>query len=188
MSPTQSHPVFAQTIETPLGPIELRASGGSLCGLYLPTTRHPPGPLPAAGAPSSDGDRAVLAEAAAQLRAYFAGARLQFDLPLALAGTPFQQRVWRKLCDIPFATTWSYGALARAVAQPTAYRAVGAANGRNPVSIVVPCHRVIGSDGSLTGYGGGEPAKRWLLDHEARVQGIRVSAAGRVGEGLEAAR
>jgi methylated-DNA-[protein]-cysteine S-methyltransferase len=130
----------------------------------------------------------VLAEATRQLRAYFSGDLRRFDLPLAAEGTIFQQRVWRKLGEIPFATTWSYGALARAVTRPTAYRAVGAANGRNPISIIIPCHRVIGSDGSLTGYGGGEPAKRWLLDHEARVNGGLVAAGRGVGERLEAAR
>ena len=119
----------------------------------------------------------MLVAAARQLAEYFAGRRRAFDLPLAPAGTPFQQQVWRQLLQIPFGSTCSYGALARAVGRPSASRAVGAANGRNPISIIIPCHRVIGSDGSLTGYGGGEPAKRWLLDHESpalRLSGVSV--------------
>jgi methylated-DNA-[protein]-cysteine S-methyltransferase len=166
-----------RVVDTPLGPVELRAAGGALTGLYLPSTKHPPDPVPGGGTPN-EADAALLAAAAQQLREYFAGERRRFDLPLAPSGTAFQERVWRKLGDIPYARTWSYGELARAVEQPTASRAVGAANGRNPISIIIPCHRVIGSDGSLTGYGGGEPAKRWLLDHEARVTSqLRPSSA-----------
>jgi methylated-DNA-[protein]-cysteine S-methyltransferase len=150
-------------LATPIGPVELRASGGSLCGLYLPETRHPPAP-----AGRDDASEPVLVAAARQLAEYFAGQRRTFELPLCPQGTPFQQRVWRQLLEIPYGSTCSYGALARALAHPGASRAVGAANGRNPISIIIPCHRVIGSDGSLTGYGGGEPAKRWLLAHEAR--------------------
>lgn len=101
-----------------------------------------------------------------QLEAYFAGELEEFTLELAPAGTPFQQRVWRALLEIPFGTTESYGALARRIGLPQAARAVGLANGRNPISIVIPCHRVIGADGSLTGYGGGLERKRWLLAHE----------------------
>lgn len=96
-------------------------------------------------------------------------------MPLAPDGTPFQQRVWQALLAIPFGVTASYGDLARAIGQPTASRAVGAANGRNPLAIIIPCHRVIGSQGALTGYGGGLTAKRWLLDHEGRV-GSRSAA------------
>jgi methylated-DNA-[protein]-cysteine S-methyltransferase len=188
VNPSQSILTFARTIESPLGPIELRACNGALSGLYLPTTKHPPAPLAAGAWHPVGGEREVLAEAAEQLRAYFAGERQRFDLPLAAEGTAFQQRVWRMLIDIPFAATWSYGALARAVAHPTAYRAVGSANGRNPISIIIPCHRVIGSDGSLTGYGGGEPAKRWLIEHEIRVQGAIATGGGPVRERLEAAR
>ena len=104
----------------------------------------------------------------AQLQAYFAGELRDFELPLAAEGTPFQQRVWRALCDIPYGETISYGELARRIGQPTASRAVGLANGQNPISIVVPCHRVIGANGSLTGYGGGLARKRWLLAHESK--------------------
>ena len=98
-----------------------------------------------------------------------AGALTVFDLPLRLGGTAFQNRVWKALCDIPFGETTTYGALARRIGKPTAFRAVGAANGANPLPIVVPCHRVIGSDGSLTGFGGGIEIKRFLLAHEAGV-------------------
>lgn len=108
----------------------------------------------------------MLARAAAQLAEYFRGERLEFDLPLAMEGTAFQRRVWDELMAIPYAATWSYGELARAIGRPSASRAVGAANGRNPIAIIVPCHRVIGAKGALTGYGGGMAAKQWLLAHE----------------------
>ncbi len=101
-----------------------------------------------------------------QLAEYFAGERTEFDIPLKLAGTPFQNRVWQELARIPFGVTISYGELARRVGQPTASRAVGSANGKNPISIIVPCHRVIATSGNLTGYGGGLPNKQWLLQHE----------------------
>jgi methylated-DNA-[protein]-cysteine S-methyltransferase len=114
------------------------------------------------------GETPLLRETRRQLEAYFAGALTRFDLPLAPSGTPFQLRVWERLLAIPYGETWSYRRLAIELGQPTATRAVGASNGRNPISIIVPCHRVIGADGSLTGYGGGLPAKRWLLAHEAR--------------------
>jgi len=111
-------------------------------------------------------DRTRLAETIRQLRAYFAGALREFDLPLAPEGTEFQQRVWRELLTVPFGTTISYGELARRIGSPKASRAVGLANGANPIGIVIPCHRVIGSDGTLTGYGGGLKNKAWLLAHE----------------------
>ena len=110
----------------------------------------------------------ILHEAARQLDAYFARDLRDFDLPLILKGTPFQVRAWRALQQIPYGTTRSYAEQARAIGAPDAVRAVGAANGRNPVPIVVPCHRVIGSNGKLTGFGGGLPLKRWLLDLEMR--------------------
>ena len=113
---------------------------------------------------------ALLVGAAGQLTEYFAGDRTEFDLPLRPIGTDFQRRVWRALCDIPFGRTWSYGELAMHIGSPTASRAVGLANGRNPISIVIPCHRVIGANGSMTGYGGGIERKRWLLAHEAGAQ------------------
>ncbi len=150
------------TIESPLGPLRLVADGDELIGLYLPDQ---PGPA----APGAREARTpVLARAAAQLAEYFAGERREFDLPLAPRGTGFQLRVWRELARIPYGETRSYGELARAIDQPAASRAVGAANGKNPISIVVPCHRVIAGTGALTGYAGGIAAKRWLLEHEAR--------------------
>jgi methylated-DNA-[protein]-cysteine S-methyltransferase len=107
-----------------------------------------------------------LPAAARQLKEYFAGKRREFALPLRLDGTEFQQRVWGELTKIPFGETRSYGQLAKRLNNPNGSRAVGLANGRNPIAIIVPCHRVIGADGSLTGYGGGLPRKRWLLAHE----------------------
>jgi methylated-DNA-[protein]-cysteine S-methyltransferase len=114
-------------------------------------------------------DCAVLDETARQLRAYFAGELVRFDLPLDLVGTPFQLQAWRALADVPFGTTVSYGEQARRLGRPAAARAVGAANGRNPVPIVLPCHRIVGADRSLVGFGGGLDRKAWLLEHEAKV-------------------
>lgn len=119
--------------------------------------------------PVEDGwerDDAALAEVTRQLDEYFAGARVEFDLVLAPRGTPFQREVWDQLCRIPYGETISYGELAKRVDRPGAARAVGSANGQNPIAIIVPCHRVIGADGSLTGFGGGLPWKRWLLNRE----------------------
>lgn len=113
-------------------------------------------------------DDGLLAEAIGQLRAYFAGERREFSLPLRPQGTPFQNRVWSALRGVPFGATVSYGELARRIGQPSAARAVGAANAANPLPIVVPCHRVVGEDHSLTGFGGGLATKRFLLAHEAR--------------------
>ena len=114
-------------------------------------------------------DDSLFEQAFEQLHAYFAGELTQFDLPIRLAGTAFQNKVWTALCDIPFGETTSYGALASRIGRPTASRAVGGANGANPLPIVVPCHRVIGSDKSLTGFGGGVEIKRFLLAHEQRI-------------------
>jgi O-6-methylguanine DNA methyltransferase len=105
-----------------------------------------------------------------QLEQYFSGMRTEFDIPLDLSGSEFQMAVWKELLRIPYGRTTTYGEIARRVGQPRAARAVGLANNQNPIAIVVPCHRVVGSDGSLTGYGGGMAAKRWLLDHESRIQ------------------
>ncbi|MDE2196162.1 MAG: methylated-DNA--[protein]-cysteine S-methyltransferase [Gammaproteobacteria bacterium] len=112
-------------------------------------------------------DKQPFGQVMAQLAAYFAGRRRAFDVPLAPAGTPFQLKVWRALQTIPYGETWSYGELARRIRKPTASRAVGAANGDNPIAIIVPCHRVIGADGSLTGYGGGLRIKQQLLELES---------------------
>lgn len=121
------------------------------------------GERPIQPVPEWQRDDRALAPFIAQFEAYFAGRLQRFDLPLAARGTPFQQAVWRALCDIPYGETASYLDIANAIGNPKAVRAVGAANGRNPLSIIVPCHRVIGRNGSLTGYGGGLPIKRWLL-------------------------
>jgi methylated-DNA-[protein]-cysteine S-methyltransferase len=118
-------------------------------------------------APLWQRDPEIFRDACAQLTAYFAGDLREFDLPLEAPGSDFQRRVWRELRQIPFGRSISYGELARRIGQPAASRAVGRANGQNPISIIVPCHRVIGADGTLTGYGGGLDRKRWLLDHEA---------------------
>lgn len=120
------------------------------------------------GALTENAEHPVLREAARQLRAYFAGKLKRFDLPLAASGTGFQHKVWDALLTIPFGETRSYGAIARQIGHPSAYRAVGAANGKNPLSIVVPCHRAIGANGSLTGFAGGIAIKRRLLDLEGR--------------------
>jgi methylated-DNA-[protein]-cysteine S-methyltransferase len=158
-------------ISSPVGPLALVAADGELCGLYLDAAAHPPAAA-ALGEPDAGGrDGAVLAEAASQLDRYFAGVLTEFDLPLRLDGTAFQQRVWGALRTIPYGQTISYRELADRIGQPAAVRAVGLANGRNPASIIVPCHRVIGADGSLTGYGGGLDRKRFLIDHERQVSG-----------------
>ena len=116
----------------------------------------------------------MLDEAERQLRAYFAGRLRAFDLPLRFGGTPFQQSVWRALGQIPSGETATYADIARAVGRPRAFRAVGMANHSNPISIVIPCHRVVGASGALTGYAGGLDAKRWLLDHERRWADVEV--------------
>ena len=147
------------TLTTPIGELLLTADDdGALTGVNLPN-RHPD---PAGW----ERDDELLADARRQLTEYFAGERTAFDLPLRPAGAPFQLRVWEALMRIPYGETASYGELARELGHPTAARAVGAANGRNPIAIVVPCHRVIGSNGSLTGYAGGLECKRALLDLE----------------------
>ena len=115
-------------------------------------------------------DKVVTREAREQLLQYFSGERREFDLKMNLAGTEFQQRTWQTLASIPYGQTWSYADLANRVGSPKAVRAVGAANGRNPLPIVLPCHRVIGSNGTLTGFGGGLPVKKWLLEHESGLR------------------
>jgi len=131
--------------------------------------------------PAADADRDDQAFVAVrqQLLEYFSGGRAEFDLPLAPQGTNFQQRVWAELRRIPYGQTASYTEIAQRIGQPTAVRAVGMANGRNPISLIVPCHRVVGSDGSLTGYAGGLDAKRWLLRHEQSGFGAESGAAPR---------
>ncbi|MGW5053029.1 methylated-DNA--[protein]-cysteine S-methyltransferase [Actinokineospora sp. NPDC004072] len=150
-------------IDSPVGPLTLVATDGILSGLYMVDQRHRP-----VESTFGERDETILPEVKAQLAAYFTGELTEFDVPLRLHGTPFQQEVWRALCEIPYGETISYGELARRVARPAASRAVGAANGRNPISVIVPCHRVVGSTGDLTGYGGGVERKRFLLDFETR--------------------
>ncbi len=150
-------------VESPIGPLTLVGDGEALSGLYMELHTPAARPVPS----QSIRDDRAFATARTQLAEYFAGERTAFDLPLRLTGTPFQLEVWSALQAVPYGETVSYGELARRIGQPAAVRAVGLANGRNPVSIVVPCHRVIGSNGSLTGYGGGLDRKRHLLGLEA---------------------
>lgn len=145
---------------TPVGPLTLEADGGVLTGLRF-------GALGRTTSDAAPPDAEVLDRARLELAEYFARQREAFTVPLRPAGTPFQLRVWEQLRAIPYGTTICYGELARRVGDPRASRAVGTANGRNPISIIVPCHRVIGADGTLTGFGGGMAAKRTLIDLES---------------------
>lgn len=154
------------TMPSPVGPLFLAADDDGLHRIEFASPRHPV----QRGHDWREGDHAVLRETRRQLEAYFAGTRRTFDLPLAPRGTGFQLDVWQALRDIPYGETISYATLAQRIAKPTAMRAVGAANGRNPLPIVVPCHRVIGADGSLTGFGGGLPVKRFLLTLEGALR------------------
>lgn len=149
-------------LDTPIGRLQLVAAGDRLCRVAFPGAQR--GDLSTAPSP-------VLAAAAAQLEAYFAGHRRSFDLPLAPEGSDFQRAVWAALATIPWGRTCSYGELARALGRPRAARAVGAASGRNPLPVVVPCHRLIGSGGALTGYAGGLARKRQLLALERPAAG-----------------
>ncbi|WP_414504207.1 methylated-DNA--[protein]-cysteine S-methyltransferase [Streptomyces sp. NEAU-L66] len=155
---------------TPVGPLTLVAAGEALSGLYMTDQRHRP-PQETFGDPADPGEP-PFAETITQLQAYFRGELTIFDLPLALHGTPFQRRVWAALCAIPYGETVSYGQLAERLGAPSASRAVGLANGRNPVGIIIPCHRVVGANGSLTGYGGGLDRKRRLLAFERTEDGL----------------
>jgi methylated-DNA-[protein]-cysteine S-methyltransferase len=151
-------------LETPLGRLLLVGDGPFLTGLYTAEHKRIAGPV-AAWQHSDD----AFAAAVEQLEDYFAGRRQAFDLPLRPKGTPFQQRVWQELMQIPFGRTITYAELAERVGNPAASRAVGNANGRNPISIIVPCHRVIGADGKLTGYAGGVEMKRRLVEWERSI-------------------
>ncbi len=154
--------VFTRTIDSPVGPLFIAASDAGLHAVEFAEHRHP---VPR-GNDWRDGAHRVLDATTLQLGEYFAGTRQTFDLPFAARGTPFQKQVWDALTRIPYGRTASYIELARMVDKPSASRAVGAANGRNPLSIVVPCHRVIGASGALTGFGGGLPTKEFLLTLE----------------------
>ena len=150
--------IYFTEFASPVGKLRLTGSDAALTGVFMESDRHE-------AVPRRDAlrDAAPLREARRQLEEYFAGARREFSLVLDAAGTEFQRSVWRALCGIPFGETASYGDIAKRIGNPKAVRAVGLANGRNPISIIVPCHRVIGADGSLTGYGGGVKRKRFLL-------------------------
>jgi methylated-DNA-[protein]-cysteine S-methyltransferase len=150
-------------LPSPLGPLLLVSDSEGLREIRFPVQQAP-------APPDADWheDASAFPEAIRQLRAYFAGELEVFRLPLAPKGTPFQQRVWRELCQIAYGATISYGELARRIGNPNASRAVGLANGSNPIPIIIPCHRVIGSNGKLTGYGGGLPIKEKLLALERR--------------------
>ena len=158
---TATDTLLYTTMDSPIGELLLLGDGEALHGLYMQEGRKPIGI-----SPSWELSPAAFADVREQLTEYFAGGRTSFDVPLVMAGAPFQRRVWHALQDIPYGETISYGELARRVGNAKASRAVGLANGRNPLAIVVPCHRVIGADGSLTGYGGGLDRKVWLLEHE----------------------
>jgi methylated-DNA-[protein]-cysteine S-methyltransferase len=159
--------VFHSTLETPVGNLQLAVSSqGVLVGILLPNrtpAKSTPKPLPPAATRGMQAARE-------QLREYFLGTRRVFDLPLAPQGSPFEQQVWNRLLSVPYGVTTSYGAIALELGLINGARAVGRANGANPIPIVIPCHRVIGSDGQLTGYGGGLPLKRALLELEGAVK------------------
>jgi methylated-DNA-[protein]-cysteine S-methyltransferase len=150
-------------IPSPIGPLLLVGDNSKLCQIHFATNGRSASPQP-----DWKDNPAAFVEPIRQLRAYFAGDLETFDLPLSPQGTPFQQRVWKELCKIPYGETISYGQLASRIGNPNASRAVGLANGFNPIPIIIPCHRVIGSNGKLTGYGGGLPIKEKLLALERR--------------------
>jgi methylated-DNA-[protein]-cysteine S-methyltransferase len=156
--------ILTTTVDSPVGPLTLTAADGFLTGVHMHEQRH-------ARTASTEWirDDAWFTQVTAQLEGYFAGELRTFDLPMWLHGTEFQRQVWSGLQAIPYGETISYGELARRVGNPGASRAVGLANGRNPIAIIVPCHRVIGSNGQLTGYGGGIDRKSWLLEHEGAI-------------------
>lgn len=168
--PAASAPLYTAILDTELGSILLTSDGIHLTGLYLEVSEAIDARLDRAfGVEATpEDDLEVFHRTEAQLGEYFAGERTQFDLPLAAKGTEFQRSVWQALTQIPYGSTAGYGELAEMLGRPGAARAVGAANGKNPISIIVPCHRVIGADGSMTGYAWGEEKKRYLLTLESR--------------------
>jgi methylated-DNA-[protein]-cysteine S-methyltransferase len=159
-------------VDSPVGRLMLKTDGQALTGLSFDVSGRDRVPT---GDCIEDAGAGALPETRRQLEEYFEGIRCAFDLPLRMQGTDFQRRVWKMLTEIRYGETWSYGGLARHIDKPNASRAVGLANGRNPIAIIVPCHRVIGADGSLTGFGGGIERKRWLLAHEG-IHHARPSA------------
>ncbi|MFT3838734.1 MAG: methylated-DNA--[protein]-cysteine S-methyltransferase [Myxococcaceae bacterium] len=164
--------LFTKTMTSPVGPLRLFADDEALVGVYFSKTKDEP-PEGAKQVKSHP----MLDRAERELREYFAGKRKDFDVPLRPQGTDFQRQVWKQLSRIPFGERISYAELAKRIGNPKAMRAVGSANGCNPIPIIVPCHRVVGADGSLTGFGGGIANKRILLDHEQVVLGNAVQQA-----------
>ena len=163
------------TVVSPLGPVLLARTAKGLAGVWFEGQKHHPGELAA----PVRADDALLRRAATQLKRYFAGESTVFDVPLDLLGTPFQQSVWRALLAIPAGSTQTYGGVAKSVAAVTAVRAVGGAVGRNPISVIVPCHRVVGADGALTGYAGGVDRKLALLQLERTPRKIAAETLTR---------
>ena len=154
-----------RTIDSPVGPLTLVVDDeGALVALLMDAQRHGPEET---GLDLGEPDPDAAQEAVDQLAEYFAGSRSTFEVPLAPRGTAFQRRVWAALCDIPYGSTETYGELAARIGSPRSVRAVGGATGRNPIGIIVPCHRLVGAGGALTGYAGGLDRKRWLLDLES---------------------
>jgi methylated-DNA-[protein]-cysteine S-methyltransferase len=170
------HMVFSKVV-TPVGELVLTASDTALTGVFFPTSRRGPAPTHQAGwvEAGTEGPAAeILTRARQQLEEYFARKRTTFELPLEALGSAFEHRVWNALRQIPYGSTTSYGALAKLLGDKHATRAVGLANGKNPIPIIVPCHRVVGSKGELTGFGGGLDTKRWLLEHEGALMELGV--------------
>ncbi len=159
-------------LPTPVGELTLVASDVALLAVHFPTGRMAAPGDHTLGTEDLTPGNAVLAQARQELEEYFARARTTFDLPLAPAGSEFQHQVWNALRAIPYGTTVSYSEIARRLGDVRATRAVGAANGQNPIPIIVPCHRVVGAHGELTGFGGGIDRKRWLLEHEGALLGL----------------
>ena len=150
--------------QSPVGVLTIQANDAGLLGAWFQTQTTQPDNLG-----KLDSEHPVLKQAVSEYQEYFAGTRQMFEVPIAATGTEFQQKVWQALTTIPFGTTWSYQDLANAIGNPKAVRAVGLANGKNPISIIVPCHRVIGKNGALTGYAGGIERKEGLLKHEGAL-------------------
>jgi methylated-DNA-[protein]-cysteine S-methyltransferase len=164
--------IYYKVMESPVGALLLAADDLALRHIIFSGGREPAAPLP-----HWRESAAPLRETIRQLRAWFSGELREFDLPLAPEGPAFHQRVWRELCNIPYGETISYGEIARRIGSPNASRAVGRANGANPIPIVIPCHRVIGSNGKLTGYGGGLPRKQFLLGLERKQLSLPLAAS-----------
>ena len=166
--------LFFTYLSSPIGPLLLAADKTGLHEITFSKNGAPASPQP-----DWIEDESVFAEHIRQLLAYFAGDLETFDLPLVPQGTPFQQKVWNELLNIPYGETISYGQLATRIGNSNASRAVGLANGSNPIPIIIPCHRVIGANGTLTGYGGGLERKKWLLEHEAAAMRTELAVAAR---------